>query len=84
MAAFNEITLDDKYWAGEAESGKYIPGCFYYAPIEFYFNPNLDAVSDLGDEAGGVCRVGGSPSVYQKAGDVPCSASDMITTLEDC
>jgi hypothetical protein len=50
----------------------------------FGFNIATDAINDFVDITGGFCRVGGSPSTYKKAGDVPCSEEDMITTLEDC
>jgi hypothetical protein len=35
-------------------------------------------------ENGGVCRTGGSPSVYLKAGDTLCTDEDLITYEEDC
>jgi hypothetical protein len=65
QVAFDEISLEGYTWQDAFEDANVIPGCYWDDNSTLItFNSNMDAVNTVGTHIGGLCRYGGSPSVY--------------------
>jgi hypothetical protein len=79
------LALTGLTYGGVTESSDTYTGCIWsLLSNAVWFTSNTNVANTSGASKGGICRIGGSPSVYQKAGGLPCSSDDIINTAADC